>query len=243
MPDSPASQPRGGWREWWRLRKQATELRYAMAFKGVQRTRVVTQVLLLHVRYTCGLLATGFLVSAPIQLGTSRQWDEIWRSLLLGLAFGIPFVAFAPLTNIDWGRMRLPEFKNLELAFTRWAVWVSLALFLVGVLSDWLQLGWVLDAQVTWVSLVLTLFAWVRVKVHILMFREFYTLRQGEDLVVSLPLGYDTKPPAPPREKGQSGAAPRDPKAQEPDGAGAGTVLPPDSASPSEPRPLPPGGA
>ena len=213
LPETPPA--RGGWREWWRLRRQATELRYALAFRGVQRTRVITQVLLLHFRYTCGLLATGFLVSAPIQLGTTRQWDEIWRSVLLGVVLGIPFLVLAPLTNIDWGRMRLPEFKNLELAFTRWAVWASLLFFVVGLLSDWMSLGWVLDAQVTWVNLVLMLFAWVRVKVHMVMFREFYTLRPGDDLVVSLPLGYETRHPAPPGEKDRSGAAARDQKAPE----------------------------
>lgn len=181
----PASSPEG-------------QLRWASLFKGrVQRVGTVTQVLLLHVRYTCGNLAMGFLVSAPLQLiGSSQEWQHgrVWSSVLLGLLFAVPFLGLIPFTNIDWGRMRLPEFKNLELAFCRWSVWASLGLLVLALFAEVMP-GGLLDLQVAWVNLVLMFFTWVRAKTHVLMFREFYTLRTGDDLVVSLPLGYDTKPP------------------------------------------------
>lgn len=210
----------------WRLRRQATELRWANVFKGVQRAGTVTQVLLLHVRYTCGYLALGFLVSAPLQLiGSSQEWEQgrVWKSILLGLLFVLPYLGLIPFTNVDWGRMRLPEFKNLELAFCRWSVWASLGLLVLALFAEVMP-GGLLDLQVAWVNLVLMFFTWVRAKSHVLMFREFYTLRTGDELVVSMPLGYDTKPPP---LRSQKEPQPPQPQA------------PPEPQPPSQPGPQP----
>lgn len=235
-PDPPA--PAGlaaRWRAWWRLRRQATELRWAFLFRGVMRAGLVTQVLLLHVRYTCGYLAAGFLVSAPIQLigGSHGQWDEgrIWKSMWLGGLFGLPFLLLMPFTNVDWGRMRIPEFKHLELAFSRWALWASLGLLMLALL---IQAGHgsdsLLDLRVAWVNLVLMFFAWVRVKANMIMFREFYTLKPGDELVISLPLGYK-RPQHDPTAEGSTEPAPTEPAPTEPA---------PTDPAPTDPRPTDP---
>lgn len=222
----------GRWRAWWRLRRQATELRWAFLFRGVMRAGLVTQVLLLHIRYTCGHLAAGFLVSAPIQLigGSYGQWDEgrIWKSMWLGGLFGLPFLLLMPFTNVDWGRMRIPEFKHLELAFSRWALWASLGLLVLALL---IQAGHgsdsLLDLRVAWVNLVLMFFAWVRVKANMIMFREFYTLKPGDELVISLPLGYKR----PHQDEGSTEPAPTEPAPTDPAPTGP---APPGAASPGD---------
>ena len=228
------------WRTWWQLRRQRTELRWSALFRGVQRASLVTQVLLLHVRYTCGYLATGFLVSAPIQLiGASHgEWDEgrIWKSMLLGGLFGLPFLALIPFTNVDWGRMRIPEFKHLELAFCRWAVWVSLGLMVLALLIEAVSgPGALLDRRVAWVNLVLMFFAWVRVKANMVMFREFYTLKPGDELVISLPLGYERPDLSQPPPEGASptGAAPPEPTQSTAEPAPTSAEPAPTSAEPT----------
>lgn len=159
------------------------------------RTRLLTKVVLLHLRYTFGYLAFGFLVSAPIQLGFRHGagWVEgSFKSLFLGALFALPCLILWPMTLIDWHRMRIPEFKNLELALTRWAAIVA-ALWLVTAfvgervlgLEGWL--GWICDIRVAWTNLGLMFFSWVRVKFHTLLFREFYTLKPDDDLVLRVP--------------------------------------------------------
>ncbi|MEZ6185826.1 MAG: hypothetical protein R3F62_12550 [Planctomycetota bacterium] len=195
-------QPRGRLGRWLRLKQYEAERRWADPREHFRHKRLLAKVVLLHVRYTCGYLATGFLISAPIQLGTQDHWDSIGKSLVLGLICTLPFVVLWPFTRVDWERMRLPEFKNLELAQTRWAVYASGAFLLVcGLARLWPDgsLLWLFDVRIAWLSLLLMAFAWLRVKFHTLVFREFYTLKPDDDLVLSYrPPLRDTEPePAP----------------------------------------------
>tara|TARA_R110002072_G_scaffold113619_2_gene243300 strand:+ start:414 stop:1019 length:606 start_codon:yes stop_codon:yes gene_type:complete len=161
----------------------------------LSRTRLVAKVFLLHVRYVFGYLAFGYLVSAPLQIG--RLHEDGWLSgiavcLVLGFACLIPFLVLYPFTRIAWERMRIPEFKNLELALTGWAA-IAAAVFVAaaGIVRWPLRLeGAVLDVfnpNVAWLCFGLMFFAWVRVKFHTVLFREFYTLRDEDDLVLRVP--------------------------------------------------------
>jgi hypothetical protein len=180
---------------WAASRRDKAERNWRFLDAELQRTRLLTKVVLLHARYTFGYLAFGFLVSAPIQLGMRHEagWTEgLVKSIVLGVLFALPCLLLWPLTIIDWHRMRIPEFKNLELALTRWAaiaagVWLA-ACFVFGRVLDvggWT--GWLLDLKVAWTNLGLMFFSWVRVKFHTVMFREFYTLKPDDDLVLRVP--------------------------------------------------------
>jgi len=175
-------------RERWQVQRAETESHWARVLVGVQRTRIVTRVILIYARYTCGYLATGFLISAPLQLVTHREWGDMFKSLILGVAFALPFLLLIPFTQLEWERMRLPEFKNFELALTRWASYCAGAFFalsgLLQITAPETTLGWLCDVRVAWVELVLMFFAWVGVKFHTVLFREFYTLKPDDDDLV-----------------------------------------------------------
>lgn len=195
---------------WWKRRREAVESNWQFLDSELHRGRLLTVVLLLHLRYTFGYLAFGFVISAPLQLAYRSEWgDHILKSFLLGALCIIPFVCLWPFTRIDWGRMRVPEFKNLELALTRWATVLAFGFLLftavvrlfAGESDDgeawWV---WVCDVRVAWLTLGLMFFAWIRVKFHTLLFREFYTLRPSDDLVLRVPpsqLKLNLAPPKP----------------------------------------------
>jgi len=156
---------------------------------------LIVKVFLLHVRYVFGYLAFGYLVSAPLQIG--RLHEEGWLQgiatcLALGVVCLVPFLVLYPFTRIAWERMRIPEFKNLELALTGWAA-IAAAIFVLatGFVRWPLRLeGAALDLfhpGVAWLCFGLMFFAWVRVKFHTVLFREFYTLRDEDDLVLRVP--------------------------------------------------------
>jgi hypothetical protein len=190
----PAGNPLGRVLAWYRRRKRETEARWELILGGVRRTGTITKVILLHARYTFGYLSAGFLLSAPFTIGWrhGEGLEPIAKSVILGVLCAIPFGLLIPFSQIDWGRMRLPEFKNLEVALTRYATYT-----MVGVLVAFLGvqafvssehfLHWLCDVRVAWINLFLMLFAWVRTKFHVVLFRDFYTLKPGDDLVLSAP--------------------------------------------------------
>jgi hypothetical protein len=183
---------------WIARRRDKAESNWRFIDAGLHRTRLLATVFLLHLRYTFGYLAFGFLVSAPIQFATRRDLvgDHVLKSLVLGMACVVPFVVLWPFTRIAWERMRVPEFKNLELALTRWATALALVFVLFaggvtvvfgrrdGEIPWWV---WLCDVRVAWLNLGLMFFAWLRVKFHTLLFREFYTLKAEDDLVLRVP--------------------------------------------------------
>lgn len=119
------------------------------------------------------------------------------------------------------GAHAAPEFKNFELALTRWASYCAAAFFVfAGVLqltAPQSRLGWLCDFRVAWVELVLMSFAWVGVKFHTVLFREFYTLKPDDDLVLvglrtridprRLAPGHEDEPPKPGAAEPLSGGA------------------------------------
>ncbi len=191
---------------WFAGRRDKAEHNWRFVDAELKRGRLLTKVFLLHLRYSFGYLAFGFLVSAPIQLGWRRELasgGHMFKSLALGLACALPFLLLWPFTRIAWGRMRVPEFKNLELALTRWAT-VMAILFVVLAASVTVLFGhpepgpdgvvpqlpwwvWICDVRVAWLTLGLMFFSWIRVKFHTLLFREFYTLKAEDDLVLRVP--------------------------------------------------------
>jgi len=184
-----------GFGAWWKRRQRGVVRRWSAVGEELSRTRLVVKVFLLHVRYVFGYLAFGYLVSAPLQIG--RLHEEGWLSgiatcLALGVVCLIPFLVLYPFTRIAWERMRIPEFKNLELALTGWAA-IAAAVFVAatGIVRWPLGLeGAALDIfnpNVAWLCFGLMFFAWVRVKFHTVLFREFYTLRDDDDLVLRVP--------------------------------------------------------
>lgn len=191
---------------WFARRRDKAEKNWRFVDAEVKRGRLLTQVFLLHLRYTFGYLAFGFLVSAPIQLGWRRELSmggHVFKSLALGLACVVPFLVLWPFTRIAWEKMRVPEFKNLELALTRWATVLAL-LFVIFAASVTVLFGhpdagpdgeipalpwwvWICDVRVAWLTLGLMFFSWIRVKFHTLLFRDFYTLKAEDDLVLRVP--------------------------------------------------------
>jgi len=246
----------GGLRGWWRARVARTEARWTRVAGGLHRTRLVTRVVLLYVRYTFGYLAAGFLISAPIQLGLNPEdWGEgrLLKCLLLGVVCLIPFGVLYPFSQVDWGRMRLPEFKNLELDLTRWATFLALAFLLLALVvypfrdaSSDPEAGpvlrttlWVCDLKVAWLNTMLMAFGWVRVKLHTVLFRDFYTLKPDDDLVLSFP---PSGPPAPPRETPPARPREAPPPDEPPPDEAPPDEAPPDEAPPDE-APTPPASA
>lgn len=213
---------------WLKARNDATQARWddVLAVPRVKRTRLLAKVIAVHVRYVCGYLMTGFLVSAPISLGMRHEGPSaILASILLGAIFALPFVALIPFTKIDWAKMRLPEFKNLELNLIKWAT-VASAAFLV---LTWLVRGvvrsptttpleWLLDPHIAQLNLVLMAFAWLRFWFEHWMFRDFYTLHPEDDTLVLFRL-----PPEPRSERPSTSAPqPRPPAPVEPGPAAPG---------------------
>src|SRR5947209_7960040 len=96
-----------------------------MSAEGDQKKEArVPPPLLLHVRYVFGYLATGFLVSVPISLGSKAgyglTWGDAFKSAALSVGYGavliVPFVGLIPFTRFDWKAMRVPEFQLFEKA-------------------------------------------------------------------------------------------------------------------------------
>ncbi len=207
-------------RAWWKRRREAVESNWQFLDGELHRGRLLTVVLLLHLRYTFGYLAFGFMVSAPLQLAYRSEWgDHLLKSIVLGSLCVVPFVCLWPFTRIDWGRMRVPEFMNLELALTRWATVLALAfLIFSGVVrlfaghsdDDEAWWVWVCDVRVAYLTLGLMFFAWIRVKFNTLLFREFYTLTASDDLVLRVPPSQLMLDLTPPRPGGDE--APQEPK-------------------------------
>ncbi len=144
-----------------------------------ERHRLATRVLL-HVRYVCGYLAGGFLVSVPIAIGSKVGGDlqlldavrQSALSVLYGLVLLVPFFGLWPVTRIDWKAMNVPEFQIFELAVTRWAALVaSFLLFLSVTLHFFSMLA---EPRLVWTVFTLMLFAWGRIKVQTRLFPEFY---------------------------------------------------------------------
>ena len=232
-PASPGASktPPGGVLGWIKARNDATQARWdaVLEIPRVRRTRFLAKVVAIHARYTCGYLMTGFIVSGPIQLGRGKEGGgAIFASILLGLAFLLPFVALIPFTKIAWEKMRLPEFKNLELGLTRWALIASVGLLLFtwcvqAFAIPGTPLTWLFDPHLAWVNLVLMLFAWVRVQFDAWLFREFYTLHPDDDTLVLFRLPADMRR-APARAPGDAAIVEPPPPA---------TVVEPSGASPS----------
>jgi len=177
-------------------RRDQLEMNWRFIDAELHRTRLLIKVAALHLRYTFGYLAFGFLISAPIQLILKDATGQhVLKSLILGGLCLVPFMALYPLSKIDWGRMRIPEFKHLELALTRWAAILALLFLIVSVVVQLIaeeeSQGWLMwlfrNPSVASVNLGLMFFAWLRVKFHTLMFREFYTLKPDDDLVLHVP--------------------------------------------------------
>ena len=195
-------------------------IRWGQLFSEKKSFRLLFQIFLFHVRYTFGYLAAGFLVSVPVQLVASSEGTDgrIFSSLAMGLACTIPFIALWPFTLLHWERMRLPEFKNLELAWTRWGVYAALGFLLLSVGTEiftpkhWL--AHTTDPRVAYLVLVLMLCAWARVKFHTFFFRDFYKLKEGDDLVLALPEREPTPTPAPAEELASEEAEDPEPSEQ-----------------------------
>ncbi|MDF1661338.1 MAG: hypothetical protein P1V97_06180, partial [Planctomycetota bacterium] len=163
----------------------------------IARYLFLTKIVLLHARYIFGYIAAGFLVSAPLYMGTklfndfswdSRIFGHIFYSLLDGLICLIPFVVLIPFTQIDWENMRVPEFKIFELALTRWASYIALAYLIVcinlSIFYDMKGEAWWFDLQIAWINFTLMVSAWLRIKIQTLIFKDFYSLESKEDLVL-----------------------------------------------------------
>lgn len=207
-PEAPTSPPPGlvgRVLAWLEARNDATQARWdaVLEIPRVRRTRFLAKVAAIHARYTFGYLMAGFLVSAPIQLGRGHEGDgAIFKSIILGLACLVPFVVLIPFTKVAWDKMRLPEFKNLELGLTRWATIASVAFLAVtwGVqlfAAPTSAAAWLFDPHVAWVNLGLMAFAWVRIQFDAWLFREFYTLHPDDDTLVLFRLPRDMRRPSP----------------------------------------------
>lgn len=191
-------------RAWIKRRNDATQARWdsVLEIPRIKRTRFLAKVVAIHARYSCGYLMTGFLVSAPIQLSRGHEGNgAIFKSIILGLAFALPFVLLIPFTRVRWDNMRLPEFKNLELGLTRWATITSVVFLLVTgfvqvTAADESPMRWLFDPHIAWVNLGLMAFAWVRIQFDAWLFREFYTLHPDDDTLVLFRLQPEQSPRA-----------------------------------------------
>lgn len=182
------------------------------------RTMFFVKIILLHTRYIFGYLAAGFLVSAPLYIGTrffrDFNWEgeafwHIFYSLVSGLVCLIPFLILIPVTRIDWENMKVPEFKNFELALTRWASYLSFAYlvfcFYASAIFEKTGKAWWFDLQIAWINFTLMLSAWARIKIQTLIFKDFYELSNHEGLILrhqdqpqSSDLESEPQTPAPP---------------------------------------------
>jgi hypothetical protein len=149
------------------------------------------RVVLVQARYTLSYVATGLLVSGPIQLGLQHMGDgAFYKSIILGLIFLAPALLLLPLTRVDWHLMRLPEFKVLERGLARWSA--ALALLFLGaaaavraIYGGESGIGWLCDPHVARVNLSLMVFALVRAEVDAWLFPEFYALDEASLVLLS----------------------------------------------------------
>lgn len=198
---APPAGPLGGLKAWIRRRNDRTHERWNALLEDhgarLARTRLLVTVILVHVRYTLGYLAVAFLVSAPIQLRHAAL-EQIVHSVVLGLACLALMAVLIPLTKVDWARMRLPEFKNLELGLTQWASLATVAFLLLSFVADFVWgenslVGKLADRHVAWSAFTLMAFSWVRIRFDAWLFRDFYTLHPDDDTLVL----FKTRPPSP----------------------------------------------
>lgn len=140
---------------------------------------------LLHVRYVSGYLASGFLVSVPIQLvwnvGYGRKsMTEAAVQAAISISYGavclLPFFGLIPFSRIDWHAMNVPQFQLFELRATRSATVASAALTVLSLQAHW-KWSWI-EPEIFWTVFLLMLFAWGRVRLLTLLFPEFYQLRE-----------------------------------------------------------------
>jgi hypothetical protein len=164
----------------------------------IARYLFLIKIVLLHARYIFGYLAAGFLVSAPLYLGTKMfgnlEWDQfvfgrIFYSILTGVICIVPFILLIPLTRIEWENMRVPEFKIFELALTRWASYISFAYLVISFYVNAIfdkepTQAWWFDLQIAWINFTLMVSAWLRIKIQTLIFKDFYDLEEKEDLIL-----------------------------------------------------------
>lgn len=240
-PAGAASPPRTGgpWarlRAWIDERNARTQARWSAALHAehVLRWRLLVKVVAIHVRYTSGYLAAGCLVSAPLQLvfllfrdrsqpgQLMTRLHELLTAVLLGLLLLVLMAAMIPFTRIDWEKMRLPEFKNLELNLAWWSMVASAVYMVVAIPADFaLQkgppLGVLFDRRLGLLLFTFMLFSWIRARFDAWLFRDFYTLGPDDDSLILFRTGSAKRP----------GASP-----------------PPEAPPPaSEPPPSPPSGA
>lgn len=228
-PSSPASVPPqpgpggpvSGLKAWIKQRNDRTQARWDALVEThghhLARQRLLFKVALVHTRYTCAYLATAFLVSTPYQLiwqlfratsgeqGREPRFGPILHSLIVGLALLVIMAVLIPATRIDWSKMRLPEFKVLELNLAWYALVVSAAYLALSIVADPIwgddsAVGQLCDRRVALPVFTLMAFSWVRGKFDAWLFKDFYTLHPDDD---SLILFKTVPPPA------SSRAAPR----------------------------------
>lgn len=189
-----------------------------------QRARHRAKITLLHVRYVLGYLAAGFGISAPVTLGyqiyygrdTTEMLALTGLSAIYGVLFVVPFLVLAPVTRIEWERMRVPEFRNFELTVSRYSAIVSLGLFVVSLLrfGSWAdRMARWLPPGLFWTVFVLMGTAWAKIKAQTIIFPEFYA-DQGGDRVLAVPATAKTVTAPAPGETGVvrvDGPTPSDP--------------------------------
>ncbi len=131
---------------------------------------------IMNIQYTIGYVAAGFLVSVPIQLLWVDEWTDLWPSLVRGFICLGGFLIFYPIVRyFDWKNMKLPVFKLFELSVTRNAALVSLALLAISLVDQ--RVG---SPRMLWLLFLLEGIAYVKIKAHTLIFREFYAIEQAQ---------------------------------------------------------------
>lgn len=237
---APKKSPWGRLKAWVEQRNARTQARWSAALHAehVLRWRLLVKVVAIHVRYTSGYLAAGCLVSAPLQLvflvvrdrsqpgQLVTRLHELLTAVVLGLLLLVLMAVMIPFTRIDWEKMRLPEFKNLELNLAWWSMIASAAYMLVAVPADLaLQkappVGLLFDRRLGLLLFTFMLFSWIRARFDAWLFRDFYTLRPDDDSLILFRTGSAKRPGASPPEAPPGSAPP--------------------SAPPSNPAATPPG--
>ena len=144
-------------------------------------------------------------MSTPIQLILSEEWGRaIVTSIVYGAICAVIFVVLIPLTRINWVEMRLPDFKVWELSVTRNSTILS-AVFLV--LCYLFATPW-LNRDAASLAFILMLVAYMKIKGHSFLFREFYNAAERARLLKIMDTPDDVQRPAskPEEEKAPAGA-------------------------------------
>ena len=135
---------------------------------------------LLHARYVCGALATGFLVSVPVgviqRLGSGVTFAEGLPELSISFSYGLllllPFWGLGKLAPFDWKVVRVPEFQMFELTVARTTTFVSGFLGLVSFYGH--AVNRFVQPKLFWNVCVLMAFAWGRLELLRWLYPEFY---------------------------------------------------------------------